>query len=58
MDYINKNPEYQYFLWAEDNIDILFNDFPIYRLVYDLKTTYNGKSDILRYSWGDLYRRR
>lgn len=33
----------------EDIIDILFNDFPIYRLVYDLETTYNGKSDILRY---------
>ena len=49
IDYINKNPEYQYFLWTEDNIDILFNDFPIYRLVYDLETTYNGKSDILRY---------
>ena len=49
IDYINKNPEYQYFLWTEDNIDILFNDFPIYRIVYDLETTYNGKSDILRY---------
>ena len=49
IDYINKNPEYQYFLWTEDNIDTLFNDFPIYRLVYDLETTYNGKSDILRY---------
>ena len=49
IDYINKNPEYQYFLWTEDNIDSLFNDFPIYRIVYDLETTYNGKSDILRY---------
>ena len=49
IDYINKNPEYQYFLWTEDNIDTLFNDFPIYRIVYDLEKTYNGKSDILRY---------
>jgi mannosyltransferase OCH1-like enzyme len=49
IDYINKNPEYQYFLWTEDNIDMLFNDFPIYRIVYNLETTYNGKSDILRY---------
>ena len=49
IDYINKNPEYKYFLWTEDNINPLFNDFPIYRLVYDLETTYNGKSDILRY---------
>lgn len=49
IDYINKNPEYQYILWNEDNIDPLFNDFPIYRIVYDLETTYNGKSDILRY---------
>jgi mannosyltransferase OCH1-like enzyme len=49
IDYIKKNPEYQYFLWNEDNIEPLFNDFPIYRIVYDLETTYNGKSDILRY---------
>ena len=49
IDYINKNPEYQYFLWSEDNIDQLFVDFPIYRIVYDLEQTYNGKSDILRY---------
>jgi mannosyltransferase OCH1-like enzyme len=49
IDYINKNPEYQYILWNEDNIDSLFNDFPTYRIVYDLESTYNGKSDILRY---------
>ena len=49
IDYINKNPEYQYFLWTEDNINELFVDFPIYRIVYDLEQTYNGKSDILRY---------
>jgi hypothetical protein len=49
IDYINKNPEYQYILWTEDNIEPLFNDFPIYRLVYDIEPTYNGKSDILRY---------
>jgi len=49
IDYINKNPEYEYILWTEDNIDRLFIDFPIYRIVYDLETTYNGKSDILRY---------
>lgn len=49
IDYINKNPEYEYILWNEDNIEPLFNDFPIYRIVYDLEQTYNGKSDILRY---------
>jgi mannosyltransferase OCH1-like enzyme len=49
LDYINKNPEYQYFLWNEDNIDSLFLDFPIYRIIYDIETTYCGKSDILRY---------
>jgi len=49
IDYINKNPEYQYFLWNEDNIDSLFVDFPIYRIIYDIEETYNGKSDILRY---------
>ena len=49
LDYINKNPEYQYFLWNEENIDQLFVDFPNYRIVYDLESTYNGKSDILRY---------
>jgi mannosyltransferase OCH1-like enzyme len=49
IDYINKNPEYQYILWTEENINPLFNDFPIYRIVYDLETTYCGKSDILRY---------
>ena len=49
IDYINKNPEYQYILWNEDNIDPLFNDFPIYRIIYDIEQTYNGKSDILRY---------
>lgn len=49
IDYINKNPKYQYILWNEDNIDPLFNDFPIYRIIYDIEQTYNGKSDILRY---------
>lgn len=49
LDYISKNPEYKYFLWNEENIDQLFIDFPIYRIVYNLESTYNGKSDILRY---------
>ena len=49
IDYINKNPGYEYILWTEDNIEQLFNDFPIYKIVYDLEQTYNGKSDILRY---------
>jgi hypothetical protein len=49
IDYIKKNPEYQYILWNEDNIDPLFSDFPLYRIIYDLEYTYNGKSDILRY---------
>jgi hypothetical protein len=59
IDYINKNPEYQYILWNEDNIDSLFTEFPIYRIVYDLEYTYNGKSDILRYlilyNYGGIY---
>jgi mannosyltransferase OCH1-like enzyme len=49
IDYINKNPEYEYILWTEDNILQLFVDFPIYRMVYDLETKYCGKADILRY---------
>ena len=49
IDYINKNPGYEYILWTEDNIEQLFNDFPIYRMVYDLETIYCGKADILRY---------
>lgn len=59
IDYINKNPEYQYILWNEDNIDPLFNDFPIYKKIYNLETSYNGKSDILRYlilyTYGGIY---
>jgi len=49
IDYINKNPEYQYILWNENNIDQLFVDFPIYRMIYELENEYCGKADILRY---------
>lgn len=34
-------------------------DFPIYRIIYDIEETYNGKSDILRYlilyTYGGIY---
>ena len=49
IDYIKKNPDYKYILWNEENIDPLFEDFPIYKQVYNLERSYNGKSDILRY---------
>ena len=49
IDYIKKNPDYKYILWNEENIDPLFEDFPIYKQVYNLEDSYNGKSDILRY---------
>jgi mannosyltransferase OCH1-like enzyme len=59
IDYIKKNPEYEYILWNEDNINPLFQDFPIYRIIYDLEYTYNGKSDLLRYlilyNYGGIY---
>jgi hypothetical protein len=44
IDYINKNP----FQMAEENIDILFNDIQIYRIIYDIEPTYGRKSDIHR----------
>ena len=59
IDYINKNPEYKYYLWNEENINSLFTNFPIYKIIYDLEKTYNGKSDILRYlilyNYGGIY---
>jgi mannosyltransferase OCH1-like enzyme len=59
IDYIKMYPEYKYIRWSESNIDELFTDFPIIKIVYDLEETYNGKSDILRYlilySYGGIY---
>lgn len=49
IDYITKYPEYEYKLWNESNIGELFVDFPNIKIIYDLESTWNGKSDILRY---------
>lgn len=49
IDYISKHPEYEYKLWNEANIEELFIDFPNIKIIYDLETTWNGKSDLLRY---------
>ena len=58
-DYIKMYPKYKYILWNEDNINNLFNDFPIYKKIYETENTYNGKSDILRYlilyKYGGVY---
>lgn len=48
-DYIAEFPHYSYKLWTENNINELFDGLPVYRQVYDLEPTYNGKSDVLRY---------
>ena len=48
-DYLSANPDFSYKLWNNDNINELFTDFPIYKKVYDIEKTWNGKSDILRY---------
>lgn len=59
IDYIKMYPEYKYIGWSESNINELFIDFPIIKIVYDLEKTYNGKSDILRYlilyKYGGIY---
>jgi mannosyltransferase OCH1-like enzyme len=49
QNYIKKYPEYQYILWNENNINSLFDNFPIIKSIYDKTTELNGKSDILRY---------
>lgn len=49
IDYINAYPDYKYILWNESNLDNLFKDFLVLKIVYDLEETWNGKSDILRY---------
>jgi hypothetical protein len=58
-DYVNMYKDYKYILWNESNIARLFDEFPIYKIVYELECTYNGKSDILRYlilyKYGGIY---
>lgn len=58
-DYISANPGWEYKLWTDENIDELLCDFPIIEQIYDTETTYNGKSDLLRYlilyQYGGIY---
>lgn len=49
IDYIEKNPHYQYKLWNDENIIELLDKYPKIKFIYNLEDTYNGKSDILRY---------
>lgn len=49
IDYISKHPEYEYKLWNETNIEELFIDFPNIKIIYNLESTWCGKSDLLRY---------
>ena len=58
-NYIKEHPSWDYKLWNNDNINELFINFPIIKIVYDLTTKWSGKSDILRYlilyKYGGLY---
>lgn len=58
-DYINMHSDYHYILWNESNIIDLFMEFPVYGTIFSLETTYNGKSDLLRYlilyKYGGIY---
>ena len=45
-DYIKKNPDWKYMLWTEKEIKELNMEN---KHIYDLESTYNGKSDIARY---------
>lgn len=49
VDYIGKFTDWEYTLWTDDNINELFINFPLIKIIYDLEPTYNGKSDLLRY---------
>ncbi len=45
-DYIKKNPDWEYMLWTEKELEELNMEN---KHIYDLESTYNGKSDIARY---------
>jgi len=45
-DYIKKNPDWKYMLWTEKELEELNMEN---KHIYDLESTYNGKSDIARY---------
>lgn len=59
IDYIKMNPQWNYKLWTDKNILELFNEFPIMKQIYETESTYNGKSDLLRYlilyKYGGIY---
>jgi len=58
-EYIKSNPEWEYILWTDDNIYELFDAFPLMFKIYTIESTYNGKSDLLRYlilyKYGGIY---
>lgn len=49
IDYIKQNPDYEYRLWTDNDIEMLFDGYPVFKMVYDLEVTLNGKSDLMRY---------
>jgi len=58
-DYIASNPEYTHRLWTDNDIDDLFDEFSVLKSIYNEESTYNGKSDIMRYiilyKYGGIY---
>ena len=52
QDYVNKNPDWKYYLWDDDKIKSFKM---INQKQYDNEKSYNGKSDMLRYELLDRY---
>lgn len=59
IDYLKKFPSWKYKLWNDNNISELFDNQSVILQIYDNETSYNGKSDILRYlilkKYGGIY---